>query len=576
LTNPQNRLNEAKQKGSPKAVSLILISTCILSFSFFSIPLLSGEYLRGWDARTHIFFASSYTNGWWDAIEPRWYNGYYKFSYPPLSHQLLALFSMAFNDFEKSYQFLTWFFLGIAPLAVYQFSRIFTNEASSLAASLMFVFLPSVRLMVFGFGQFAGFVSLILLLFAVSDFSAYLKTGRTLNGFRSVCLVACSVASHHNTPIYLLPLILLAIILNESKHGNFRMILIRATTMLVACAIAALIVVFPFWLWLGNLEMQTSIPHFSRQSIFADSDAAYFLLFHMYGPLTLFLPLAYTWCVFHRSNVILLVTGLFFTIMGLGGTTKLPAIIYGDWWNWLTYERFGVWATIVALPIIGSFLITSRTAILRYLSTLATVLLIVTSFQWLHLPDSLRTTPPPIPLDEIIENFNKHPSCKERYLALGFGPQLPDLSTYTNANTVDGLWHTARTDPFLKQSGVGSLGDSLAWTGGAAVLEDFLIRAPIILGDCIIINETSMDAAQYARITSRSGWQKLEVVSENISVWTKDMHSHHSLYQSTIRLPNSIFGYIWGVAPLAFLFASIISTVVAVPAVKASKGSGRK
>src|SRR5690349_4816631 len=67
-----------------------LLAAAVCIAIAYSPDALFGEFLRAWDAPTHIFIASGYRIGWWDIWETRWFGGYSKASYPPLAHQLLA------------------------------------------------------------------------------------------------------------------------------------------------------------------------------------------------------------------------------------------------------------------------------------------------------------------------------------------------------------------------------------------------------------------------------------------------------------------------------------------------------
>src|SRR5476649_2251566 len=46
-----------------------------------------------YDANFHIFFASHYAHHWFNPWNPKWFAGFSQTTYPPLSHQLIALSS---------------------------------------------------------------------------------------------------------------------------------------------------------------------------------------------------------------------------------------------------------------------------------------------------------------------------------------------------------------------------------------------------------------------------------------------------------------------------------------------------
>ena len=42
-------------------------------------------------------------------------------------------------------------------------------------------------------------------------------------------------------------------------------------------------------------------------------------------------------------------------IFGLGGTTPLPKVLLGRYFDILTFERFTLWAALMVLPLVGAF-----------------------------------------------------------------------------------------------------------------------------------------------------------------------------------------------------------------------------
>lgn len=547
-------------------INLILLAITFLAAVFFGIPLISGEYLRGWDAPTHIFFSSGYLNGWWNIWEPRWYGGYSKASYPPLSHQLIAIMTHLAGDLKLSYELVAWAFLSIAPFAAYRFSKSFVDEKSSIIAALLFVFLPSVRLTVFVFGQFAGFVGLVFLLLSVGAIGDFLRTGKKSAGIVAACLVACSVASHHNTAIFLLPpvLIVTTIAQFEEKKCTVKCFAVRSAIIWAACAFAALIVIFPFWVWLLDFKVQEPIPHPSRENFFKSLYPAQIFFLDIYGPLLILIPFIIARIIKERIQMPLTAAYMFFMILGLGGTTPLPSLIYGVWWQWLTFERFEVWATVLLLPLAGQFILKMKSKALFYIVILMSVLLVFLALFWLIDPSKQRITPSPIELDLVFKSFADYPICEERYLALGFHYQFPDFSTYTNAKTLDGMFHTARSDPLLRNSGIGSLGDALSWDNGKNVLKRFLSRQIPVPAYCIFINETSPEANEYKDIIIERGWKLKEKFSNKVSLWMNDNISKIQITGGIKRLSRTdkFYGYLWGILPLSFFFIAIFMNII--------------
>jgi MFS family permease len=454
--------------------------------------------------------------------------------------------------------------LSIGPLAAYRFSKSFVDDRSSLAAALLFVFLPSIRSLVFIFGQFACFVGLVFLLFAVGAIGDFLRTGNKFIGASAVCLVACVVASHHGIAIFLLPPVLvITTIASWRKEHDCRCFIVRSAIILFLCAIAALIVVLPFWMWFLDLPKQVPIPHPSRDNILRIPYILRVFFLDLYGPFLLLAPLAVAKSVWQRNQLLLAATYLLFMILGLGGATPLPALLYGESWQWLTFERFGVWATVLLLPLAGQFIVQVRNQYLFYVATAISSMLVFLALNWLIDPSLQRITPTPIELEPVFECFAEHPICKDRYLALGFDYQAPDLSTFTGAKTLDGLWHTARTDPLLRNSGVGQLSDVLYWSNGAEVLDAFLNRQEPFPAYCIFVNETSVHAQLYREIIVQHDWGKKMMLSNEVSLWMNDSISPNIAVATRTPSPiDKIKGYLWGILPLSSLLLAVCTNAI--------------
>jgi hypothetical protein len=141
-----------------------------------------------------------------------------------------------------------------------------------------------------------------------------------------------------------------------------------------------------------------------------------------------------------------------------------------------------------------------------------------------------------------------------QYLAFGFGFQLPEISTYTNGKTLDGLWHTARRDPFLRNSGVGALGDALFYDNGKDILLSFLSREYPSPANCVLVNETIFDSFKYHRLLEKTGW-KIEVyLNDQITLWKNNSveivpDDSSAPPKNTLLLIEEV---LWGILPLLY------------------------
>ena len=114
------------------------------------------------------------------------------------------------------------------------------------------------------------------------------------------------------------------------------------------------VVLLPYWIAIIRHPIeQMPIPHASRSNFLMNwiYGMNYFIV--PYGALILALPFVVIKGASNpRLRVLLLAFWVTFLI-ALGGTTPVPRWIFGRAFEILTYERFTLWATVLALPIVG-------------------------------------------------------------------------------------------------------------------------------------------------------------------------------------------------------------------------------
>jgi hypothetical protein len=254
---------------------------------------------------------------------------------------------------------------------------------------------------------------------------------------------------------------------------------------------------------------------------------------------------------------------MLYLLLGLGGSTKLPNILFGEGWEWLTYERFSFWAQVIVLPLIGYGLLNFRDSVVGKVIYLVVVMTILDAFLWLSNPTESQITRQRVDLSSAYHVFQDDADCAKRFLSLGFDYQLPEFSIYSTARTFDGLWHTARTDTFLRQSGIGSLDSALYWENGEYLLRKYLMRSDIIPAYCIFINETNLyNAMKYKSILIDLGWRREKINSKLISLWVKDYDhiiNENNIYKDGF---SDLQGMLWGTMPLITLFTSIVFGII--------------
>ena len=87
--------------------SKLLLNLWPLILMLSTLPLAIYLGTSGYDAPIHMFFGDHYARSWFSLWDPRWYNGFNIASYPPLTHQLLALLELASGNPTLGYALLS-------------------------------------------------------------------------------------------------------------------------------------------------------------------------------------------------------------------------------------------------------------------------------------------------------------------------------------------------------------------------------------------------------------------------------------------------------------------------------------
>ena len=543
----------------------VLILAFVLNCAF----ALSNFQNRTYDSFEHIFFANHYRTSWFDTWEAKWSGGFTVTSYPPLAHQTVALLSFVIG-LEWSYKVITLALMTIFPLAVYKFSKVFVKEEAALYSAFISIFLPSVFQATYSFGQLPTIFSLVSGLFTTVYLSKFLITGHRFNLLVALCLLGVSVSAHHFTAIALIPaltIILLFNILLRKEEVPLTFLLRRILVFSILGILLSLFLIYPFWYFeLSNSIVMTPIMHLSRAEILFDSVGFELFFWNMYGPILFLIPFFFILAFRNRKLFPLLIGAICLFILGLGGTTPLPKMIFGQSWEILTYDRFSLWAGITLLPLCGYLFseyyskfkekkIYSKIFAIFFSVLILTTVYVANRNLIVYGGNSIST------VDPVIEFLNNPTVQQWRYLTVGLGePLMLKISVYANAKNVDGYYFFVRSDPILSKSGIGTL-DTAKYFGekGLTILGEVLSNASkyslrwVICGDPTynkilldsgFIQKWSQDNTGDSRLGGITIWEFREVVPEYVS---------NNPQEGKPQMTD----YLWGIGPPLILFFAI-------------------
>jgi hypothetical protein len=546
-----------------------------------------------------MLFANHYAENWFSLWETRWYTGFSVVSYPPLTHQLIALF-IPILGFDKAFALVLWIVTSLYPLGIYAFSRVFTGKTSSSYGALASAILLPIYVSAHIFGQLPFLASTLTALFAAASLDRYLRNGGIHNFTLSVALITTSMGMHHAT-LLVHPFFIFAVVLNalfqdkKQFHKIWRVICKRLVFFGAVSVVTGTIVIFPFWHWAASQVMQTPIDHLSRHNFLTDRLAISIFFFPLYGPLLGVIPFLFRKWDYRFMGLLISFALLF--LFGLGGTTPLPRIIFGSAWEWLTYDRFAFWSSLTLTPFFGILFIQlknrvrnrviskpdrsaptpAKTVTLKRisLSTLIFYFFGVTALGAWFTPMLFPIQPKPVDMQPVTDFLNQEDNSQWRYVTLGFGDQFAYLNLLTSATTIDGSYHTARTLPELHHSGVGQI-DTAYWapewmrdiepilkkSGDYGVRWGFvnLEIQQEIKSDGIIATHGS----PFVTLLEKLHWKEIKTLDNGILIFEN----------LAARLPEPvdppavpfIFFFSWGILPiLAFVTASALGMLRVYP-----------
>src|SRR5215472_17067745 len=410
-------------------------------------PLLLMQLPSGsFDANFHIFLASHYAHHWFNPWNEKWFAGFSQTTYPPLTHQWIALVSNV-AGLKMAYMLVQLVAILLLPVGVFRFARIWVDERPASYAALGSIFLGALAFLTYQAGQLATISSAALYLNALPYLYEWSTQGSWRSLVKGIAVSLAAAAAHHVTLIFGAVLFagpVLGVVcmdaLDGRTKGSLSGALFRAAAFAVIVAIGVGVVLLPYWVTLIEHPIhQIPIPHDSRANFLLNSITAinYFVI--PYGALIIALP----FIIIRGASVPRLrplLFGFWLTlIFGLGGTTPLPRWLLGRAFDILTFERFTFWATLMAMPIVGLLAVElldrfhAKAAVALSLAAVATV---GAALAWLtanpYRPAGTADVRP------VIAFLNRDGHDGYRYLTLGFGSELAQVSTYTDASSVDG------------------------------------------------------------------------------------------------------------------------------------------
>ncbi len=513
-----------------------------------------------YDANLHIFFASHYAHHWFNPWNEKWFAGFSQTTYPPLTHQWIALLSYIVGLTEA---FMLVQLAAVVLLAVgaYRFAQLWVDDRAASYAGVLAVFAGSIAFLVYSAGQLPTTMSAALYFLALPYFYAWCMSASWRSLLKGIALALAAASAHHVTLIFgsvlfAAPVLWLAWYDRHEKEQPGAPIIGRGFLFAAIAAVGVGVVLLPYWIAIIRHPIeQMPIPHASRSNFLMNwiYGMNYFIV--PYGALILALPfIVIKGASNPRLRVLLLAFWVTFLI-ALGGTTPVPRWIFGRAFEILTYERFTLWATVLALPIVGLLVeqlidrFPRRGAIGISAAAIASLALAMGWLTW-----SPFRTFSSLNVDSVVAFLNRDGHDQYRYLTLGFGNALPKVSTYASASSVDGEYNSARLLPEMTRYGAAQLTNAKFF--GVAGMDS--LRAMLQHANHYGLKFIFVHDPFYEPLLVFGGWRQVESYDSGaITVWSKDDAPPARMIPSD-AVPAPWEGWMWGVLPIGSSFLAIL------------------
>lgn len=525
------------------------------------LPLMIMELpLKSYDTNFHIFFASHYLHHWFNPWNAKWYAGFSQTTYPPLPQQWIAVLAHGIG-LNLGYMAVQMVAILLLVVGVFRFARLWVSPRAASLAALASIFLGAESFLVYNAGQLATTSAAPIYLNALPFLYEWIRRGGWRSFLKALALFTAAAAAHHATLLFgsfffAIPVLVLAFMDREGGRVSVGAFWARTIAIVVVVAAAITVVLLPFWIALLHYPVtQTPIPHPSRANYILSPQygLSYFIV--PYGALILALPF-----IFIRGSIVPRLRPLMFGfwvafLIGLGGTTPVGSILLGRAFHVLTMERFSYWATLLALPFVGTF----AEYLLDRFSSSAAITLAILAASSCALAASWTTYRPAeaedFDVSPVAAWLNRGGHDQYRYFTLGFGNKISRLAVLTDASSVDGEWNSGRMLPELMKYGGGPLTDSKYYgEQGFEALRAMLKHADRYGIKWVFVRDHSYDPLLYF-----AGWRAVDSLEDNtIVIWTKDGVPPARPVNAP-QVPPAWQGLMWGIFPFgSSIFAILV------------------
>jgi hypothetical protein len=510
----------------------------------------------------HLFFSKHYKENWFYLKDQQLSAGLDLSTYPPLAHQIIALFSFIFPFKVSYYIVLIIFWVLLSYFSAKFFLNYLKVKNEKFWLTYLFIFFSTgILVTVFVFGQLTTIVGLAFGFISLYYFSKFLKEDHLRNTILSSLSLSLSAFSH-NFSFLLVGIFYLFIVIFEWRTLLRKL---KQFILFLVCALfLVLIVYYPSISksFISALIPLKEVPHWSRYPFL--SSLNFERWFSIYGVLIFMLSFPIFLLLSRKKNwkdyLKLYLIAIFFFLFGLGRMTPLTKIFL-DLEYWLTYERFSLVSSIIFASFFALFIPRIEISYKKYkMNLLAIIFLIIfvgINIEWLYYSHTLfwgyPTSQPDNKRQEVtnyVLNFlNNNASSNYRYQTFGYGRPIGEIYLYSKLPTLDTDYFTGRAIDWIRNSGV----DEVDQARDKTFLDVFMNHTTEYSVKYIITLDDFYH--QYIKLYN---WKLVEsngFDGRKVMIWENPGDVKEIFPE---RENIGLFNYLWGTVPLVTLLIFLI------------------
>jgi len=550
-------MDSAAPENLRRAIPLWLIVLCALAFHG---PLLLMKVpSNSFDAHFHMSMAEHYAHHWFDPWNEKSLAGFSQTTYPPLTHQWIAVLSYVVG-LEYGFMLVLGVSIILLPVAIYRFAKLWVDERAASYSALFCIFLGALGQTAYQDGQLGTISATTLFLLAIPFGYQYALNGKGADLAMGLALFWTATAAHHATLLFgvmffLGPTVWLVLKDYRANHpqSSVAVPVGRILAFASLSIVGIVVVLLPyFFAILKDPINQTPIPHLSRANFLLQPRWGLHYWLVPVGAFALALP--YVFYKGREPRLRPLLLGFYVAfIFGLGGTTPVPRWLMGRAFEIMTFERFTYWSLLLAMPFVGLLVAQlidrygKRAGVAALVAAIGTGSFAVAWNYYFQLIGA------PIDVAPVISFLNENGHDRYRYLTLGFSNGLSKIACYSNAPTVDGEYNSGRSLPEMTQYGAGQLSSAKFYgTQGISALTAMLRHAPRYGLRYVFVADS-----YYLPLLTFAGWRQIDSFdNDHITVWTNPDIPYAHPIPSSLRPPRWQ-GYMWGTVPFGVSLLAI-------------------